>query len=58
MGKTFIPTLPEYVMERRAICESCEQRLAIGKVNLCKSCGCIVQFKTRVKDTVCPQKKW
>lgn len=42
------------VKRRLDICKSCEHFYA----GVCKKCGCIMKFKTKLRDATCPVEKW
>jgi Family of unknown function (DUF6171) len=44
----------EIVASRKAICEPCEARNGA----ICTACGCVLQLKTRLKDSTCPMELW
>jgi hypothetical protein len=46
---------PEVKEERREICDECEFKNRFG---FCRKCGCKVLWKTAVKKSKCPLKKW
>jgi len=50
-------SVPQEVADKRlATCESCPMLLmATGN---CKSCGCFVKFKTKIRQEECPEGKW
>jgi len=54
----FIPNLAEYVINRRLICDQCDHKKTVASVNICKECGCVIQFKTKLKEATCPKGKW
>ena len=45
----------EVYNERKKVCLSCEHYNGFG---LCNSCGCVLDFKTRIKSENCPVLKW
>ena len=45
--------------KRMSICNKCEYKLELTKdVDICEKCGCVLRFKTRIKDESCLLKKW
>ena len=44
----------EEVKKRLDICGSCE----FFNMGLCKKCGCIMKFKTKLTNATCPVGKW
>lgn len=42
--------------ERKAICVQCESYRKL--LNQCALCGCIVHFKVKFEQSVCPAGKW
>jgi hypothetical protein len=44
----------EEVKERMKTCKSCDFFYA----GVCKKCGCIMKFKTKLRDATCPLGKW
>lgn len=44
------------VKNRLDICNNCER--LIKKVNICKECGCFMNFKAKFSRTSCPLNKW
>ena len=51
MGK-FAPK--EVKVERRKICAECEH----SKMGFCDICKCNISWKTAMKESSCPEKKW
>jgi len=54
--------IPKYsgswVADRRALCNKCEsKRIRLG-VETCSDCGCVIKWKTLIKQSQCPQGKW
>lgn len=47
----------EQARERIRICASCEF-LEKGILHRCKSCGCPISTKTKLKSSECPEGKW
>jgi hypothetical protein len=50
---------PEFADEntikfRRSNCDICEK----AKLGICKQCGCVIDFKIRLKSEACPLGKW
>lgn len=39
--------------KRMSICNECEHK----DVNVCNVCGCVLEWKTRVKEETCPHPK-
>lgn len=57
-GNTILAS-KEVKKERLKICEQCEHyELAANFAKLCHQCGCILQWKTWIKDIKCPIGKW
>lgn len=49
----------EVKKERLAICKNCEHySVAANLLKMCDQCGCILQWKTWIKDIKCPKDKW
>ena len=52
----------ELVEKRLSICQGTETIPKCGMYNeekdTCRKCGCIVKYKTRLKEGSCPEKKW
>jgi hypothetical protein len=44
--------------ERKAICDSCPNKVIQLGLECCGLCHCILEFKTRSLDSVCPDGKW
>ena len=44
------------VKQRLDICNNCDR--LIKKVNICKECGCFMNFKTKFSRAFCPLNKW
>jgi hypothetical protein len=44
------------IINRAKICKDCDQLTPV--VNICKSCGCFVNFKAAIANTSCPLEKW
>ena len=42
--------------QRLSICHQCDR--LIGKLNICKECGCQMDLKTSLPHAECPLKKW
>lgn len=47
-----------FVIERRNICNSCEHNKTIIGIKTCEVCGCVIHWKTQVKNTECPVGNW
>lgn len=43
-------------IDRYAICLECPKLIKITKQ--CKECGCVMPLKVKLKEAVCPLKKW
>jgi hypothetical protein len=43
---------------RLIVCRNCKSNRWGGRRMWCKECGCYIPAKVRVKDEVCPLKKW
>lgn len=57
----FLDPNTEYVDEatknaRMSVCRSCEFFIKIP--GMCKKCGCVMEFKTRLAHAQCPIGKW
>lgn len=46
----------ETAKNRLSICMECPELIQI--TNQCKKCGCLMNLKTKLKDSVCPLGKW
>jgi ribosomal protein L37AE/L43A len=43
---------------RRKVCDSCDQKRTSFGVDLCNKCGCVITFKVKLRESVCPLHKW
>jgi hypothetical protein len=43
-------------LKRMAICIKCPN--LIPYVKICKICKCVMPIKVRLKEMICPEKKW
>jgi ribosomal protein L32 len=51
------PRSEEYLKEQRlSICRQCPEYIKL--TTMCKKCGCIMEFKTRLENAQCPIGKW
>lgn len=49
----------ELMEKRMSICNECEYKIKLTKnVDICAKCGCVLRYKTRIKDEGCLLKKW
>lgn len=59
---TFIDQeVEETAMKRLEICNPCESNSTPSKITItstCTSCGCLLQLKSRGKNSKCPKDKW
>lgn len=44
------------VHARLDICDKCPELIRVTKQ--CKQCGCVVNLKAKLKNSVCPLNKW
>ena len=45
--------------KRLRICFTCDYVHRVGKtIKTCTACGCILNFKARLKGQSCPKNKW
>lgn len=59
VGKNVILASRELKEERLNICKTCEHyNVAANFAKLCSECGCILQWKTWLKNVECPKGKW
>ena len=42
--------------QRLSICRQCPEYISL--TTQCKKCGCVMEFKTRLENAVCPIGKW
>lgn len=47
---------PEQAAIRQKICDRCPHRKPV--VNICRKCGCLLRFKTKLAITDCPIGAW
>ena len=49
----------ELLKTRMEICDKCEYKIELTKsISICAKCGCILKYKSRIKDESCLLKKW
>lgn len=53
-----LSNVPSYAEKRKAICNSCNQKITRMGFDFCKICKCFIKGKTVVKGAVCPIGKW
>ncbi len=46
----------ELKKQRLSICRQCLEYISL--TTQCKKCGCVMEFKTRLENAVCPIGKW
>jgi len=51
-----IKSSPELIQQRLSICNSCERFFHPTKQ--CKECGCFMEIKTKLQESICPLRKW
>lgn len=50
--------MDDYIVERRNLCHQCEHYKTIIGVKTCEVCGCVIRWKTQLKNSECPIGKW
>jgi hypothetical protein len=48
--------IPEWVNQRRDICQSCEWYFK--QIQGCRKCGCFIPTKSLIPTSRCPLEKW
>jgi len=48
----------DYHKQRLDICRSCDKKIQAPFFELCSLCGCVILFKTKLKNQRCPINKW
>lgn len=46
------------IANRKAVCNSCPQKLFQHSTTVCKKCGCSMTYKWKQKDSTCPLDFW
>lgn len=44
--------------KRYQICKQCKNKIKLDNIEFCDICGCVIKFKTSVKEETCPLDKW
>lgn len=47
-----------YEIQRQEICKQCEHYKTVIGVKTCEVCGCVIRWKTQLKNAECPIGKW
>lgn len=43
---------------RLNICNKCNNKIKLERIDFCNICGCMINLKTTVKEESCPAHKW
>ena len=48
----------DLVRARNILCNVCPHKTSVFSTDICGKCGCVLEAKTKLSGSTCPESKW